>query len=90
MAKGYQCPNCRQHTGRYEKGAFLCRACESIWWTSFDRPSAGEKRKGYACITCGRCTIHPSGTVGSAELLRCSTCATTVVVKASITPRPQT
>lgn len=79
MPKGNKCAACGRSTAVFDRGAYHCKSCESIWWTSFDKPAAGEKRKGYACISCGKCTIHPLGTVASAKIWRCSTCAMTMV-----------
>lgn len=82
MAKGYECPECRKFTGRYAKGAYHCSGakCGAVWWSAFDRPSAGAKRKGHKCMSCSNHTMHPVATVAAAEIWRCSTCATTVVL----------
>lgn len=79
MARGHRCPECCKLSGKYEKGAYHCGRCGSIWWSPFDQPSAGGPRKGYKCTTCGNQTIHPQGTVAKAKVWRCSVCATTMV-----------
>lgn len=83
MARGYKCPECGKFAGTYKKGAYHCGSCNSIWWSAFDRPSAGTPRKGYTCPTCGNLTIHPTGTVANAKVWRCSTCAVTMITPAS-------
>ena len=84
MAKGYKCPECGNSTGKYSKGAYHCstNTCRAVWWSTFDKPSAGTQRKGYKCKSCGNQTVHPVATVASARIWRCSTCATTIVVTA--------
>ncbi len=81
MAKGNKCPECGKNQARYEKGALHCgnKSCGSVSWTAFDKPSAGEKRKGYECGACGKQTVHPIGVVAQAKIWRCSTCAATIV-----------
>jgi hypothetical protein len=81
MAKGYACPICGSQTAQYEKGVFHCgnSVCGVIWWTTFDKPAAGVKRKGYTCFSCTRMTMHPIGVVAGAEIRRCSTCAATII-----------
>ena len=77
--RGYRCPECKKHTAIYQMGAYHCgnESCNAIWWTAFDKPSAGTKRKGYACVTCQRQTVHPLSKANGVEIWRCSTCATT-------------
>lgn len=79
MTKGYQCPNCEKYSGEYKNGSYQCtnEECLAIWWGPFDKPSAGERRKGYKCFHCGRQTVHPVGQIGSVKIWRCSTCAAT-------------
>jgi len=81
VSKGSKCPECNKSTGAYDKGAYHCQneKCGSIWWTQFDKPSAGAKRKGYTCHICSKMTVHPLGIVSGAKLWRCSTCAVTIV-----------
>jgi len=81
MAKGSKCPECKKSQSIFEKGAYHCgnKKCGAIWWSAFDRPSAGEKRKGYECDSCGKQTIHPIGIVVGAKVWRCSTCAFTII-----------
>ena len=83
MAKGYKCPECNASTATYEKGAYQCQNqnCQAVWWSPFDRPSAGTQRKGYTCVTCDKKTIHPVAEVADATIWRCSTCGTTIVVR---------
>jgi hypothetical protein len=82
--KGYQCPECSASTAKYEKGAYHCKNvdCGAVWWTAFDRPYAGEPRKGDKCVTCYNNTVHPIGEVAGGNIRRCSVCATTIVVAA--------
>ena len=79
--KGYKCPECGNSTGKYSKGAYQCgnSECGAVWWSVFDRPSAGVKRKGYKCISCGNQTVHPVTTVASAKIWRRSICGSTIV-----------
>jgi len=77
--KGYTCPECGKAVGKHEKGAFHCPSCKTVWWGAFDRPSAGQPRKGYKCKSCGNQTVHPLATVASAKIWRCSVCASTIV-----------
>lgn len=81
MAKGYKCPNCESHSGKYDNGHFQCtdKGCATAWWGPFDRPYAGEKRKGFKCFHCGKSTSHPVATISKVGIWRCSTCASTVV-----------
>lgn len=82
MARGYTCPECGNYTGRYRQGAYHCstKACGAVWWTAFDKPSAGTSRKGSRYQTCGNQTMHPVTSVADAFLYRCSTCATTLLI----------
>jgi len=81
MPKGIKCPECGKFNSTYEKGAYHCgnKQCGAVWWTAFDKPSAGTKRKGYTCESCGKQTVHPIADVAQARIWRCSTCATTIV-----------
>lgn len=81
MAKGYKCPTCEAQSGQYDNGHYQCsdEECGSIWWGPFDRPHAGEKRKGYKCSHCGRQTVHPVGELKDVRAWRCSTCASTIL-----------
>lgn len=85
MSKGSKCPECNKNKAVYERGANHCQNthCGTIWWTQFDKPSAGTKRKGYTCQICGKMTVHPLGVVAGAKVWRCSTCATTIVAPVS-------
>lgn len=81
MAKGAYCPECGKQTGQFNKGNYQCsrEECGAVWWTAFDKPSAGKPRKGYKCSCCGNQTVHPVATVAGAKIWRCSVCATTIV-----------
>jgi ribosomal protein L37AE/L43A len=85
MAKGFACPECGSQTAQHEKGAYHCgnAECGIIWWTAFDKPAAGVKRKGFTCFSCARMTMHPIGVVAGAEIWRCSTCAATIIASQS-------
>lgn len=78
---GYKCPECERQTAVKERGAFHCQndACGVVWWGPFDKPSAGQKRRGYTCHHCKSSTSHPIANVEGATIWRCSTCSTTVV-----------
>jgi len=83
MAKGNGCPTCHQHTSHLtDTGVHQCSNCSTIWFTPFDRSAAGQSRKGFECVHCGRMTVHPLGSVGVAKIWRCSICGTTIVDKA--------
>jgi hypothetical protein len=86
MAKGYKCPTCKSQTGEYSRGAYHCGNphCETVTWGPFDKPSAGEPRKGYACWNCEGQTLHPIAKVAEAEVYRCSVCGTTHVERARV------
>jgi ribosomal protein L37AE/L43A len=79
MPRGYKCPNCGAMQGKYENGQYVCgnKSCGSIWWGPFDKPSAGEPRKGYKCHQCEKQTVHPVGTLKDIAIWRCSTCGAT-------------
>lgn len=81
MAKGYKCPTCSKFSGVYANGVHRCtnEACSSIWWGPFDKPSAGEPRKGYRCRQCDRQTVHPVAKMQGITIWRCSTCAATLL-----------
>jgi|CXWL01.1.fsa_nt_gi DNA-directed RNA polymerase subunit RPC12/RpoP len=76
MSRGYKCPTCSEMKGAYENGHYVCgnKSCGAIWWGTFDKPSAGEPRKGYKCHQCGKQTVHPMGVLNKVALWRCSTC----------------
>jgi hypothetical protein len=79
MSRGSKCPNCEKYQGVSKRGLNHCGNCGAIWWRAFDEPSAGSKGRGETCNSCGKLTMHDIGTVGSALVLRCSTCAATIV-----------
>ena len=85
MAKGNKCPACGHEKGNYEKGAYHCgnQDCGAIWWGPFDRPHAGQPRKGYACFHCGAHTLHPLGQVRDVAVWRCSICGSVQVEPAN-------
>lgn len=80
MAKGYGCPGCEQQKGKYENGHYQCSDCRTIWWTPFDRPSAGEKGKGEKCPHCRKQTVHAVADIADVKVYRCSICATSIIV----------
>jgi ribosomal protein L37AE/L43A len=81
MAKGYRCPTCGKQSGQYRNGSYQCndKKCSALWWGPFNKPSAGEKRKGFACFQCGRKTVHPVAKLGSVDVYRCSTCGASLL-----------
>ena len=85
MTKGYMCPECGESRATYERGAYHCgnKKCGAVWWTSFDKPSAGAKKKGFECGSCGKQTTHKIALVAGADIWRCSTCGSTTVLPAS-------
>lgn len=85
MAKGYMCPECGEARATYDRGAYHCgnKKCGAVWWTSFDKPSAGAKKKGFECHSCGKQTTHKIAQVSGADIWRCSTCGSTTVLPAS-------
>lgn len=80
--RGAACPNCRSYKGEDRNGHYVCRGCHTIWWTVYDRPSKGQKGRGYKCFTCFKMTLHEVGQVAGATIFRCSVCASTKVVPA--------
>ncbi|KPM92548.1 hypothetical protein AOR11_24855 [Vibrio alginolyticus] len=85
MAMGYKCPECGSNTARKEKGAYHCQKsdCGIVWWGAFDKPAAGQKRKGFHCHHCEKNTVHPIADVAGATIWRCSICGTTIVAESA-------
>lgn len=78
--KGFRCPSCKELKGDYtNNGYFQCRQCNSIWWTTFDRPVAGEKGPGKECSECGNQTLHLVAEMKKVQVFRCSTCAFSIL-----------
>lgn len=78
--KMYVCQSCGEPKGDYmKKGYFKCRDCGAIWWTIFDRPSAGVRRKGIECYQCNNMTMQPIVQIANVEVWRCGKCATTLL-----------
>ena len=78
--KGSKCTSCGKWTVREARGNWKCDNCGMLCWSPFDRPRAGQQRKGYECYNCGNATVHPLGEVADVEVWRCSKCGTTFVV----------